>query len=121
VVVHREVVWPSLLESELDAINALCGQSGVGGALVLRGEAGVGKSALLDAAISSTRRSEVRVLTTAGVSLQMQQPFAALAHLMRPLLDDPRFVMLDTLRTTNAAEAAIAQASAFISTAVRSA
>jgi hypothetical protein len=29
------------------------------------------------------------------------------------------FVMLDTLRGTNAAEAAIAQASAFISTAVR--
>jgi DNA-binding CsgD family transcriptional regulator len=77
-------------ESELDAVSALVGRPGAGGALVLRGEAGVGKSALLDAAISNARRSHVRVLTTAGVSLQMQQPFAALSHLTRPLLDDPR-------------------------------
>ncbi len=77
-------------ESELNAINALLGQPGTGGSLVLRGEAGVGKSALLDAAISHARRSDVRTLTTAGVSLQLQQPFAALAHLIRPLLNDPQ-------------------------------
>ena len=76
-------------ESELDAVNAVLGRPGTGGALVLRGEAGVGKSALLDEAISTARRSDVRILTTAGVSLQMQQPFAALSHLTRPLLDDP--------------------------------
>jgi hypothetical protein len=76
-------------ESELDALNALLGRPGSGGALVLRGEAGVGKSALLDEAISTARRSDVRILTTAGVSLQMQQPFAALSHLTHPLLDDP--------------------------------
>ncbi|MCW2797605.1 AAA family ATPase [Nocardioides sp.] len=76
--------------SELDVINALLGRPGAGGALVLRGEAGVGKSALLDAAISNARRSDVRVLTTAGVSLQMQQPFAALSHLTLPLLGGRR-------------------------------
>ncbi|MDX6372376.1 MAG: hypothetical protein QOD98_1364, partial [Nocardioidaceae bacterium] len=76
-------------ERELDAVNALFGRPGAGGTLVLRGEAGVGKSALMDAAISSARRRDARILTTAGVSSQMQQPFAALSHLTRPLLEGP--------------------------------
>jgi DNA-binding CsgD family transcriptional regulator len=76
-------------ESELDAVNALLSRSGTGGALVLRGEAGVGKSALLEEVVSTARRSDVRVLTTAGVSVQMQQPFAALLHLTNPLLGEP--------------------------------
>ncbi|MDX6373088.1 MAG: hypothetical protein QOD98_2076, partial [Nocardioidaceae bacterium] len=71
------------------AVNALFGRPGAGGALVLRGEAGVGKSALMDAAISNARRRDARILTTAGISLQMQQPFAALSHLTRPLLEGP--------------------------------
>jgi hypothetical protein len=57
--------------------------------LVLRGEAGVGKSALLNEVISAGKRSDLRVLTTAGVSLQMQQAYAGLAHLMRSVLNDP--------------------------------
>ena len=56
---------------------------------MLRGEAGVGKSALLNEVIAAGRRADVRVLATAGVSLQMQQPFAGLSHLMRSVLNDP--------------------------------
>ena len=56
---------------------------------MLRGEAGVGKSALLNEVIAVGRRADLRVLATAGVSLQMQQPFAGLSHLMRSVLNDP--------------------------------
>ena len=76
-------------ENELESVCALLGRPGTGGALVLRGEAGVGKSTLLNEVISAGKRSDLRVLTTAGVSLQMQQAYAGLAHLMRSVLNDP--------------------------------
>jgi DNA-binding CsgD family transcriptional regulator len=75
-------------ENELNAARALLGRPGAGGALVLRGEAGVGKSALLSEVTSAGKLAGARVLATAGLSLQMQQPFAALSHLMRLLLTD---------------------------------
>ena len=74
---------------ELKSVCALLARPETGGALVLRGEAGVGKSALLNEVISAGQRADVRVLATAGVSLQMQQPFAGLSHLMRSVLNDP--------------------------------
>lgn len=76
-------------ENEVKSACALLARRGTGGALVLRGEAGVGKSALLNEVISAGQRADVRVLATAGVSLQMQQPFAGLSHLMRWVLNDP--------------------------------
>ena len=76
-------------ENEVKSACALLARRGTGGALVLRGEAGVGKSALLNEVISAGQRADVRVLATAGVSLQMQQPFAGLSHLMRSVLNDP--------------------------------
>jgi hypothetical protein len=79
-------------ENELRSVYDLVARSGTGGALVLRGEAGVGKTALLSEIISASRRADIRVLSTAGVSLQMQQPFAGLAHLMRSVLNDPELV-----------------------------
>jgi DNA-binding CsgD family transcriptional regulator len=55
------------------------------GALVLRGEAGVGKSALLsDAAAAAT---DFRVIRTAGVEAEFELAFAAVHQLTRPLLD----------------------------------
>jgi pimeloyl-ACP methyl ester carboxylesterase len=63
-------------DNELRSVYDLVARSGTGGALVLRGEAGVGKTALLNEIISASRRADIRVLSTAGVSLQMQQPFA---------------------------------------------
>jgi DNA-binding CsgD family transcriptional regulator len=79
-------------ENELRSVYDLVARSGTGGALVLRGAAGVGKTALLNEIISASRRADIRVLSTAGISLQMQQPFAGLAHLMRSVLNDPELV-----------------------------
>jgi DNA-binding CsgD family transcriptional regulator len=62
--------------------RARAGQSGV---LLVRGEAGVGKTALLDYAVGSA--SDFRVLRTAGVESEMELAFAALHQLCAPLLD----------------------------------
>ncbi|MFD0630334.1 AAA family ATPase [Catenulispora yoronensis] len=53
--------------------------------LVLLGEAGVGKSALLDHALQSA--SDVQVLRVSGVESEMELPYAALSQLGLPLLD----------------------------------
>jgi RNA polymerase sigma factor (sigma-70 family) len=57
-----------------------------GGAVVVRGDAGIGKSALLahTAGVASARG--VLVLNTAGVESEAQLPFAGLHQLLRPLL-----------------------------------
>ena len=68
------------LEQLLAAVRA--GQSA---ALVLRGEAGIGKTALLDYA--AERGEGNRVVRTAGVESEMELPFAALHQLCAPLLD----------------------------------
>ncbi len=54
------------------------------GVLVLLGEAGVGKSALLDDA--RERAADMRVLLARGVESEAQLPFAALHQLVRPVL-----------------------------------
>ncbi|MDN5857468.1 MAG: LuxR C-terminal-related transcriptional regulator [Pseudonocardia sp.] len=55
-----------------------------GGALVLRGQPGVGKSALLDDAVD--RAEGMRVLRTQGVESESPLAFAALHRLLRPVL-----------------------------------
>ena len=62
--------------------RARAGQSGV---LLVRGEAGVGKTALLEYAVGSA--SDFRVVRTAGVESEMELAFAALHQLCAPLLD----------------------------------
>jgi DNA-binding CsgD family transcriptional regulator len=52
--------------------------------LVIRGEAGVGKSALLEDA--RERASDMRVLACTGVEAESALPFAALHQLLRPVL-----------------------------------
>ncbi|WP_101789034.1 helix-turn-helix transcriptional regulator [Nonomuraea indica] len=54
------------------------------GALVVRGEAGIGKSALLDYAGATT---QAHVLRVTGVESEAELPFAALHLLLRPVLD----------------------------------
>jgi hypothetical protein len=60
-------------------------RAGRSGALVLGGEAGVGKTALLDYAIASA--PGLRVLRATGVESEMELAFAALHQLCAPLLD----------------------------------
>jgi DNA-binding CsgD family transcriptional regulator len=61
-------------------------RAGRAGALVLRGEAGIGKTALLDAA--EEKAAWARVLRVTGVESEAELPFAGLHALMRPALDE---------------------------------
>ena len=60
-------------------------RSGRGWALVVRGEAGVGKSALLEYAAGAA--ADMRVVRAAGVESEMELAFAGLHQLCAPLLD----------------------------------
>jgi hypothetical protein len=62
--------------------NVRTGQSAV---RVLRGEPGIGKTALLDYAVE--RAQGYRVVRAAGVEDEMELPFAGLQLLCAPLLD----------------------------------
>jgi len=57
-----------------------------GGALVVRGEAGIGKSALLAAAKERARHRGVTVVSTAGALSEARLAFAGLHQLLLPLL-----------------------------------
>ncbi|MFI6596848.1 AAA family ATPase [Nonomuraea sp. NPDC050536] len=59
-------------------------RQGRGGALVLRGEPGIGKSALLEYAAS--RAADFRIVWAAGSEFEMELPFAALHQLCAPAL-----------------------------------
>ena len=60
-------------------------RQGESGSLVLRGEAGIGKTALLDYLAESA--PDVTVVRAAGVESEMELPFAGLHQLCGPLLD----------------------------------
>jgi DNA-binding CsgD family transcriptional regulator len=88
--------------SECETLDAVLAGILAGGsrALVLRGEAGVGKSALLEHL--EARSSRCHVLRAAGVESEMELPFAGLHQLCVPMLDrlghlpDPQGVALAT-------------------------
>ncbi|MBO0818605.1 MAG: AAA family ATPase, partial [Actinobacteria bacterium] len=61
-------------------------RSGRAGSVMLRGEAGIGKTALLDAA--ERKAAGARVLRVTGVESEAELPFAGLHALMRPALDE---------------------------------
>jgi DNA-binding CsgD family transcriptional regulator len=74
-------------QSECAALDELlvAVRSGRSGALVVRGEAGIGKSALLEYA--TTRASGFRVARATGVESEMELAFAGLQQLCSPMLD----------------------------------
>jgi len=73
-------------EREQAAIDRLVesARDGYGGALVVHGDPGVGKTALLEDAVASA--TTVGVVRTAGVEGQMELPFAAVEQLCAPIL-----------------------------------
>ena len=68
------------LDGLLEAVR-----TGESRALVLRGEPGVGKTALANYMIESAE--DIRVVRAVGVESEMEIPFAALHQLCRPMLD----------------------------------
>src|SRR6516165_4797328 len=80
---------PALVDRQREraALDGLLGdlRSGRGRALVVRGEAGVGKSALLEYAAGAA--ADLRVVRAAGVESEMELAFAGLHQLCAPLLD----------------------------------
>ncbi len=61
---------------------------GTGDALLVTGEAGVGKTLLLDRAASDAAAAGATVLQAAGVEFEAEVSFAGLNQLLLPLLDD---------------------------------
>jgi len=75
--------------SELASLDELiAGASDGGGGLVVRGEAGIGKSTLLAAARDRADAADMAVLTAAGVQSEAHLPFAGLHQLLQPLFGD---------------------------------
>ena len=88
--------------AQLDRLleGALAGRSGV---LMLSGEAGVGKTALLEHVIASAAGSALTLVRLAGVESEMELPFAGLHQLCAPMLDRLERVpgpQRDALQTT---------------------
>jgi DNA-binding CsgD family transcriptional regulator len=73
---------------ELDVLaNLVRGLAGsVGGALIVRGEAGIGKSSLLAGAAGLAGQAGAQVLTATGIQAEATLPFAGLHQLLRPVL-----------------------------------
>jgi DNA-binding CsgD family transcriptional regulator/tetratricopeptide (TPR) repeat protein len=70
-----------LVEEQLD------GAGDRGSALLIQGEAGVGKTAILEAAKSLAAAREMPVLAATGVQSETNLPFAGLYELLRPIVD----------------------------------
>ena len=83
-------------DAELERISRLVANAadGRGGALVLRGEAGIGKTSLLGHA----RRVGTNVISLSGTEAESAIPFAGLGDVLRPLLGS-----LDSLADPHAA------------------
>ncbi|MDQ1466375.1 MAG: hypothetical protein QOH10_790, partial [Actinomycetota bacterium] len=76
-------------------------RSGLSAALVLRGEAGVGKTALLDDAVASA--TDLDIVRLVGIESEMQLGFAGLHQLLMPFLDDIEALPAPQMRALNAA------------------
>lgn len=75
-------------ETELERIDALLARAAAGdsGTLLIEGEAGIGKSALLHATADRARAAQMTVLRAQGWESEAGIPYAALLDLLRPVL-----------------------------------
>ncbi len=76
--------------SELAELERLIGlvEDGRGGVVVLRGDPGIGKSALLAVVADRATAGGIAVLKTSGTQTESRLPFAGLHQLLGPLLGD---------------------------------
>ncbi|MFC4071641.1 AAA family ATPase, partial [Actinoplanes subglobosus] len=74
-------------DTEMALLDRLLDQTAAerGSALVIRGEPGIGKTALLDRLARTAEERGMRVLTAAGVESESRLPYAALHQLLFPL------------------------------------
>jgi DNA-binding NarL/FixJ family response regulator len=74
-------------EAERERLDALIAhaRSGHGGALALSGDAGIGKTALLEDAAERAESAGTRVLRARGIESETELPFAALHQLIHPI------------------------------------
>jgi DNA-binding CsgD family transcriptional regulator len=74
-------------DEELRRTGALLAAAagGEGGALLLLGDAGIGKTSLIDAAAESAREAGMQVLRARAVEAERELPFAGLAELLAPV------------------------------------
>ncbi len=85
---HRELIGR---RPELEMFDALCGRLRSGGsALVVEGDPGVGKTALVGEFEWRAGERGMRVLRTAGTPDESAQPFSGLHLLLRPFRDQIR-------------------------------
>jgi DNA-binding NarL/FixJ family response regulator len=70
-----------VIEEQLDSV------SDRGSALLIRGEAGVGKTAILEAAKLRAARRKMSLLAATGVLSETNLPFAGLYDLLRPIVE----------------------------------
>ena len=74
-------------EAEMDRINAFLAMARTeGGALLVTGEPGVGKTVLLDVASEAPSAAGMRILRAAGVEFEAGTSFSGLNQLLLPLL-----------------------------------
>jgi ATP/maltotriose-dependent transcriptional regulator MalT len=76
-------------EDEIDRVEAfLDGVAQGPSALVLSGEAGIGKTSLWETGVDEARRRHVRVLSCRGVEIEASLSFAVLSELLADVLDE---------------------------------
>jgi DNA-binding CsgD family transcriptional regulator len=76
-------------EAELDRLGSFLATAEThGGALLLTGEPGVGKTGLLDAASDVASSAGTRILYAAGIQFEAGMSYSGLNQMLLPLLDD---------------------------------
>ena len=75
-------------DRELEQLRVFIDEAGVdGGALLLTGDAGVGKSVLLDVAARRAEAVGTRVVRAVGAEFEAEVSFSGLSYVLHPLLD----------------------------------